>query len=214
MRKLKIFAALCCAILCNIRCADAQNYNFYHMYVDLGLSVKWATCNVGATKPEEYGNYYAWGETQTKRVYSQNNYKYGTYDGDFCTLTKYTVTDGVTLKATDDAASVNWGGTWRMPTIAEWQELENNCSWTQTTLNGVNGYKVKSKVNGNTIFLPAAGSRNGSSLDGDGDAGYYWSSSLNMRYPGGAWRMLFSSWATDRVGGYRYYGCTIRPVCE
>ncbi len=211
MKKFRFFTALCCAILCNIRCADAQNY---HMCVDLGLSVKWATCNVGATKPEEYGNYYAWGETQTKRVYSQNNYKYGTYDGDFCTLTKYTVTDGVTLIATDDAASVNWGGTWRMPTIAEWQELGNNCSWTRTTLNGVNGYKVKSKVNGNTIFLPAAGSRNGSSLDGDGDAGYYWSSSLNMRFPCGAWRMLFSSWTTDRVGGYRYYGCTIRPVCE
>ena len=159
-----------------------------HEYVDLGLSVKWATCNVGATKPEEYGDYFAWGETQPKSNYDWSTYKY--CNGSYKTLTKYnnsssygTVDNKTTLDLSDDAARANWGGSWRMPTRAEQDELRNNCTWTWTTQNGVNGYKVTSKSNGNSIFLPAAGYRDDSSLNNAGSTGYYWSSSLYTDNP-------------------------------
>ena len=137
---------------------------FTPTYVDLGLSVKWATCNVGATTPEGYGDYFAWGETSPKNDYSWSTYKY--CKGSETTLTKYntnssngTVDNKTTLDLSDDAARANWGGKWRMPTQAEQEELINNCTWTKTTQNGVNGYKVTSKTNGNSIFLPAADRR-------------------------------------------------------
>lgn len=188
-------------------------------YVDLGLSVKWATCNVGATKPEEYGDYFAWGETQPKRNYDWSTYKWcnGSYD----TQTKYntnssygTVDNKTQLELSDDAARANWGGSWRMPTGAELTELRENCTWTWTTQNGVNGYKVTSKKNGNSIFLPAAGCRYDSSLDYAGSRGYYWSSSLCTDYPLNAWSVYFNS---DNVYGDSYsrrYGFSVRPVCQ
>ena len=136
-------------------------------YVDLGLSVKWASCNVGATAPEEYGDYFAWGETYQKRYYYWDNYKYcnGTNESltKYCTKTscgEFAFVDNkTTLDLTDDAARVNWGGTWRMPTAEESEELmnEENCTWIWTTKNGVNGLKITSRKNGNFIFLPAAG---------------------------------------------------------
>ena len=134
-----------------------------HEYVDLGLpsGLKWATCNVGATAPEEYGDYFAWGETETKATYDLSNYKWcnGTYESmtKYCTNSEYGIVDNkTTLELSDDAARVNWGGSWRMPTKAEQDELRNtdNCTWEWTTQNGVNGYKVTSKKNGNSIFLP------------------------------------------------------------
>ena len=147
--------------------------------IDLGLSVKWANMNVGATNPQDYGNYYAWGETSTKETYNWSTYFY-TNDGG-STFTKYNKRLKTVLDPEDDAAHVNWGGSWRMPTNAEWQELCDNCTWTWTTQNGINGYKVTSNKEGYTdrfIFLPAAGYRYGSDLNGVGSNGLYWSSSL------------------------------------
>ena len=153
-----------------------------HEYVDLGLpsGTLWATCNVGATKPEEYGDYFAWGETQPKETYNWSTYKWCRGSSDtqtkYCTDSYYgTVDNKTTLDLSDDAARANWGGSWRMPTTEEQQELINNCTWTWTTQNGVNGYKVTSKSNGNSIFLPAAGCRDDSSLNDAGSYGDYWS---------------------------------------
>ena len=199
----------------------APGTNNGHAYVDLGLSVKWATCNVGATTPEGYGDYFAWGETSPKTTYDWSTYKYsnGTYDSmtKYCTQSSYgTVDNKTTLELTDDAARVNWGGSWRMPTEAEQNELRdtNNCTWTWTTQNGVNGHKVTSKKNGNSIFLPAAGYRNNSYLNFAGSYGYYWSSSLSTSSSFSAYLVYFYS---DNVfWNYydRYYGFSVRAVCE
>ena len=196
---------------------NTGNSNIYE-YVDLGLSVKWATCNVGASKPEEYGDYFAWGETQPKDYYDWSTYKW--CNGSYNTLTKYnnsssygTVDNKTQLELSDDAARANWGGSWRMPTKAEQDELRQQCTWTWTTQNGVNGYKVTSKKNGNSIFLPAAGYRYGSSLDYAGSYGYYWSSSLYTGSPYYAYVLLFGSDGVGWYYDYRYYGHSVRPVC-
>lgn len=191
-----------------------------YAYVDLGLSVKWATCNVGANNPEDYGDYFAWGETTTKTTYNWSTYKY--CNGSYNTLTKYnnsssygSVDNKTELDLSDDVARANWGGSWRMPTDAEWTELREQCTWTWTTQNGVYGRKVTSKTNGNSIFLPAAGYRDGSSLTDAGSGGYYWSSSLCMDYPDGAWYVNFNSSSVHRYKNFRsrYYGRSVRPVC-
>ena len=189
--------------------------------VDLGLpsGLKWASCNIGATAPEDYGNYYAWGETTTKTDYSWATYKHA--NGDYNKLTKYCSYNGnngftddkTTLDPEDDAAYVNWGGDWRMPTRAEVDELLNNCTWTWTTQNGVNGYQVASKTNGNSIFLPAAGCRD-ADLNNAGSIGYYWSASLNDYYPGNTWCINFGSDYHDRGYNSRYFGFSVRPVKE
>ena len=192
-----------------------------HEYVDLGLSVKWATCNVGASKPEEYGDYFAWGETQPKDYYEWSTYKWcnGSYDTQtkYCTDSDYgTVDNKTTLDLSDDAARANWGGSWRMPTTEEQQELIKNCTWTWTTQNGVNGYKVTSKKNGNSIFLPAAGYRSSSGLHIAGSGGFYWSSSLytDYHYPSNAYGLGFVSDCMYWDDIFRYYGQSVRPVCQ
>ena len=186
-------------------------------YVDLGLSVKWATFNVGASKPEEYGNYYAWGETETKSTYNWSTYKW--CNGSSTTLTKYnnsssygTVDNKTTLDASDDVAHVKWGGNWRMPTKAEYDELlnSNNCTWTWTTQNGVNGYRVTSKKTGYTnksIFLPAAGWYNSSGYNTEKCV--YWSKSLSI--PQGAYLIFGNTWESNASN--RNVGCSVRPVC-
>ena len=186
--------------------------------MDLGLSVKWATCNVGANKPEEYGDYFAWGETQPKDYYDWSTYKY--CNGSSASLTKYStdssygsVDHKTQLELSDDAARANWGGSWRMPTHAELTELLEQCTWTWTTQNGVNGYKVTSKSNGRSIFLPAAGDRYGSSLRSAGSYGYYWSSSLYTDDPIRAYYLDFTSGNVDWSYCSRYYGQSVRPVC-
>ncbi|MBQ9640743.1 MAG: Ig-like domain-containing protein [Bacteroidaceae bacterium] len=190
-----------------------------HAYVDLGLSVKWATMNIGANAPEEYGDYFAWGETTTKTDYSWSTYKW--CQGTEKTLTKYNTSSDYSysapdnkaqLELADDAAYVNWGGTWRMPTDAELTELRTKCTWTWTSLNGVNGMKVAGP-SGNSIFLPAAGYRSGTSLSYAGSYGYYWSSSLNESAPSIAWRVYFSSSGASRSGNGRCYGRSVRAVC-
>ena len=190
-----------------------------HAYVDLGLSVKWATCNVGASKPEDYGDYYAWGETTTKSDYSWKTYKWCKGTGD--TMTKYcansndgTVDNRKTLTSSDDVATVKWGSKWRMPTKEEMKELDEDCTWTWTTQNGVNGMKVTGP-NGNSIFLPAAGRRSDTDFLVRGSDGRYWSASLFGSFSNFAFCLDFS---VDNGHSYdywfRYNGFTVRPVTE
>ncbi len=175
-----------------------------------------------ATAPEEYGDYFAWGEVTTKESYFWDTYKYGTYndDGDYSKLTKYNPTDGKTvLDPEDDAAAVNWGGDWRMPTLDEQKELLNNCTWTWTdnyNNTGKAGYIVSSNAEGNSnsIFLPAAGIRLDSSLYLDGMYGGYWSSSLHTDDPSHAYGVGFDSDDYDWGGGDRYHGYSVRAVCS
>jgi hypothetical protein len=188
-------------------------------YIDLGLSVKWATMNVGANSLEDYGDYFAWGETSTKSTYYWITYKYGS---SYASLYKYnnssshgTVDNKTTLELSDDAAYKNWGGSWRMPTDAEMTELREQCTWTWTTQNGVKGYKVTSKKSGytnNSIFLPAAGYRE-DTLHNAGSRGYYRSSSLHTAAPNFVWSVRFYSDYVERSNDSRWCGFPVRPVC-
>ena len=182
--------------------------------VDLGLSVKWASFNLGATKPEEGGDYYAWGETEAKNDYEWSNYKW--CNGSYTKLTKYNtngnygIVDNKTqLDPEDDVAMILLGDKWRMPTDAEIDELIQNCTWTWDSKNGVNGYWVTSKVNTNAkIFLPAAGYHDGSGIG----LGYYWSSTIDPEYPNYANLLFISADDIDAHGAYRCFGQFIRPV--
>ncbi len=183
-------------------------------FVDLGLSVKWATCNLGATKPEEYGKYYAWAATKGYASDESHDFSWANTpycnDGNYNSWSKYT-SGNATLKPSDDAATVNLGGSWRMPTHAEWQELSTECTWTWDAQK--KGYNV-SASNGNSIFLPAAGYRVGTSSYHVGSDGDYWSSQVNSSRVNVAWNMLFSS--DGRIpdyGNYRHNGFSVRPVC-
>ena len=187
-------------------------------YVDLGLSVKWATCNLGANQPEEFGDYFAWGETEPKMAYDWSVYKWceGSHDSltKYCTSGSYGKVDGKTvLDGSDDVAKATLGGQWRMPTDAEWTELRTKCNWTWTTQNDVSGYVVTSNINGNSIFLPAAGYRIETYLCDTGSDGYYWSSTLD-KDPYYARNIYFNSGKTYRYGNYRFNGYSVRPVSK
>ncbi len=189
--------------------------------IDLGLpsGTLWANMNVGASSPEDYGDYFAWGETTPKSEFNWSTYKW--CNGSSTTLTKYCsdssygyngYTDTKTvLDAEDDAARANWGGDWRMPTKADFQELIDNTTNEWTTQNGVYGQKFTSS-NGNSIFLPAAGYRWGGKLYDAGSGGYCWSSSLNGGDPNGAWDLYFGSGYLYTYNGYRSRGRSVRPV--
>ena len=190
--------------------------NITHEYVDLGLSVKWATCNVGASVPEETGYFFSWGETKPKAKYNWETYKWceGSYDTQtkYCTSSSYGTVDNKTiLELSDDAANANWGGDWRMPTKAEQDELRTQCTWDWTTKNGVYGYTVTGP-NGNSIFLPAAGYRSDSELHYAGSSGRYWSSSLYSYYSYYACILNFNSSRVDWVDYDRYCGLSVRAV--
>ena len=184
--------------------------------VDLGLSVKWASCNIGATKSEEYGKYYAWGETEEKSDYSWATYKW--CDGTKTSLTKYCtdrfyglIDDKLILEPEDDVARVKWGGNWRIPTTHEISELLDSCTWEWVTNNGVEGQLVTGP-NGNSIFLPAAGLRRGTFFVDCGSYGHYYSAENYCSY---AMQFFFdynsvSDWASEE----RCCGYTIRPVTE
>ena len=190
--------------------------------IDLGLpsGILWASCNVGATSPEEYGGYYAWGETEEKTNYSWSTYKWCNGDKDsmtkYCTDSQYgTVDNKTTLDPEDDVAHVKWGGSWRMPTKAEQDELRTECDWERISINGVDGFKVKSRVNENFIFLPAAGNRNGSDVSAQGEGGTYWSATIQAKDSNNSYYLYFL------VDGYGWYrsggrdgGLTVRPVTE
>ena len=181
-------------------------------YVDLGLSVKWATCNVGATTPEEYGDYYAWGETSTKKTYDYDNC--ATYGLSYTELQSQGYIDSEGKLTTQyDAATANWGGTWRMPTYDELNELRTECTWTWITQNGVNGYNVEGP-NGNSIFLPAAGYRNGSSLRNAGSYGSYWSSTTHEYDYDNASLLNFYSNSPGMYFDDRKDGLSVRSILE
>lgn len=202
--------------------------------VDLGLSVLWGNCNIGASKPEEYGGYYQWAGTtdvtDTNIYLDSSNCPYHTGSSYLSGWTKYntqpsygTVDNNTVLDPSDDVAHVKLGGKWRTPTIEEWKELTNtsNCSWTWTSINGINGYKVQSKKTGLTnkwIFLPAAGFRLDNYLNNVGSIGEYWSSSLNTDRPYSAYYIIyFYSGPVDtdnRYNNNRYSGRTVRPVSD
>ncbi len=186
-------------------------------YVDLGLSVKWATCNLGALSPEEYGNYYAWAETEP-RYGSSWDYDWDTtpycQDSSGDSWSKYTGSDGKTvLDPEDDAATVALGSPWRMPTIDEIAELLDKCKWTEAPMNGVQGYVVEGP-NGNAIFLPAAGERDRLEIIGEGTYCNYWSSSLYVydNNPSGAYILYFPTDDHSYYYNQRCYGQSIRPV--
>ena len=174
-----------------------------HEYVDLGLSVKWATCNVGASSPSDYGDYYAWGETNTKAEYTiSNSITYGKSFRD------------ISGNSTYDVARKKWGSSWRLPMKSEFEELKSKCTWEWTTQGGHSGYKVTGP-NGNSTFLPAAGWRDGDSLNSAEEGGRYWSSSPVSSDSKNAFCLYFgTSGQNVYYIGYRYYGRTVRPVSE
>ncbi len=199
---------------------DGKDVHNGHEYVDLGLpsGLLWAACNVGAASPEEYGDYYAWGEDTVKNDYSWSTYKYGE---NVNSLTKYCVDDSygsvddkVVLDSDDDAATVKWGGGWRMPTSDEIKELVDNCTSEWVSLNGVNGRKIVSKINGNYIFIPAAGYYFNGKKDYVGLYAFCWGASLVPTGSYCAWYLyLDSSDVSDLYGSCRNYGLTVRAVC-
>lgn len=206
-----------------------------HPYVDLGLpsGTLWATTNVGANNPEDAGDYFAWAETSPKTSYTWANYYYmnsGYTNWSGCS--KYTFDDGQksgswysyngnfvgdnkrVLESMDDVATEKWGSEWKIPTPGQFEELFNqtNCTWTWTTSKGVNGYSVTSKVNGNSIFLPATGWYKGSSVENKGANGYFWSSSLSSSYSDCASYLFFYSGYQNVSYGDRANGLPVRPV--
>lgn len=188
-----LFCLSFCFLALPVSCSSssATGTHVGYEYVDLGLSVKWATCNVGASSPEGYGSYFAWGETSPKSEYNWRNLKYCTEvdEWDNAKFSKYVaeseygrVDNKTSLELDDDAASANWGGSWRMPTKEEFQELIYNCNWKWTTKDGQNGYKVVSKVNGKSI---------------------------SSRLPGGATTRISTVWAVVAVTGpVRFMGAS------
>lgn len=209
-----------------------------HDYVDLGLpsGTLWATCNIGASSPESYGGYYAWGETSTKSTCWWNNYKYATSsssDWGNAKVTKYCYnsnygsngfTDYIsTLQSSDDVATETWGSGWRMPTYNEMCELYNNCSYEKTTLNGTKGLLFTGS-NGNSIFLPAAGAVLDNGTESAGVKVYYWTTSLNTDDSRRAGALFYFVGDNDTYNEYlhngvdkmwgRFCGMSIRPVCS
>jgi hypothetical protein len=194
----------------NVSYKECPDDNHPHL-IDLGLpsGTLWACCNIGASKPEDYGNYYAWGETQPKEVYNWDTYQYGYYNGnsDYSHL----VNIGSDIAGTQyDAATANWGAPWCMPSREQRDELYN-CTSVWTTENGVDGLKFTGP-NGGTLFLPAAGGRGDDRWDTPGSTGYYWSSTLLESFPNGAWNLHFNSGGVWQNTHYRSHGESVRPV--
>lgn len=202
-------------------------------FIDLGLSVKWALCNLGATAPEEAGNYYAWGETTPKTTYNYATYKWGNgsdhidyskpqFYTKYNTLADYGnegyTDDLIEIEKTDDAAYTAYHGHWRLPTYEEMQELIEKCRWTWTTLNGVPGFRVESMDGQQSIFLPAAGTMADETLSASGSYGLYYTSTLNPENPNYAYELSFynAAWgmAYGIGNGMRQYGRSIRPVAK
>ena len=209
-----------------------------HEWIDLGLSVKWASCNIGAKRPEDYGDYFAWGEVSPKKSFEWFNYRFlkrsllnssripsskdslevysDKLDGIPKRIIKYGYSDRlVKLDFSDDAAKVNWGGQWRIPSDSEFGELVSLCTWAWTKLGGKNGYKVTGP-NGNSIFLPAAGNRNDVPAPCVGSSGYYWTSILDGDYLYGVYARthIFNSSVFRFDGWERASGVSVRPVTE
>ncbi len=194
-----------------------------HEYVDLGLpsGTLWATCNIGADTVEEFGDYFAWGETEPKELYDWKSYKYGRFIHERYELNKYCtdsayglngfVDNLILLEPKDDAATVNWGDDWRMPTKEEWEELFLNTTGVWTTLNDVKGWRCTAS-NGNSLFLPAAGYWWDDAFNAD--LGLYWSRTINKEFPYRAWGFHFNCDSSHLCGSSdRNRGQTVRAVC-
>ncbi len=205
-------------------CSFAQNAS-KHQYVDLGLSVKWATCNIGATKPEERGEFFSWGETEHKRINNWDTYKYS--EGAKKALTKYCsnpdyawhgLVDSVSvLDLEDDVAQIKWGGTWHIPTKAQIDELLENCTWEWTTLNEVNGYKVTSKKPGykdRSIFLPVTGKYEDGKVFNYRSHGYYWSRNCGTITSEIAYTLEVYTKGASAEMQSRCESLAVRPVCK
>lgn len=213
------------ALVCATGCTKKEEPES-HECVDLGLpsGILWATCNIGATAPEGYGDSFAWGETTTKTTCNWSTYKY--CKGGSSRMTKYCTetelgyvygnngfTDNLTiLQPEDDVATVNWGSDWRMPTWEDWEELYENTTNTWTTQNNVKG-RLFVGPNGKSIFLPAAGLQENDKFYNVSSSGYYWLSSLYTDMPNCAWCFAFSSGPFCGGDWYsRYFGLSVRPV--
>ena len=190
-------------------------------YVDLGLSVYWATCNVGANVPEQYGSYYAWGEIDTKSIYNWSTYKWkrdnNTLLSKYCSINEYGIMDNESnLELEDDIAHSLYGEDWHIPSDKEWYELENNCKWEWTTVNNTNGWLITSQIEGykdKSIFLPVSGIIKDDKLEEAGSSSYYWSRRLYDSYPRSACTYYLDSIGHAPGLFSRYYGLPIRPVC-
>ena len=180
-----------------------QTINESRRYIDLGLSVKWAICNIGANSPEGYGHYFCWGGTATQSRYHEDDCS--TYGKEF---------KDISGDPQYDAARAKWGGTWRIPTKAEFDELKEKCTWTWVNQNGRNGYKVTSKINGNSIFLPAAGSKYLYDTVYLNQYGYYWTSTPENQIPDWAFSFNFMGDSMGTEWNGRYGGHSIRPVMD
>ena len=212
-----------CLIMCAVSCAalaQTTGDEAGHTWIDLGLpsGVKWASTNVGANLPQDDGDYYAWGETTVKTDFRWATYSHGTGQN---SLTKYSNSDELlSLEAADDVAFKAWGGTWRMPTKEEWEELQEHCVWTWTddyNKTGAAGYVVASKSGDASLFLPAAGCRYANLINEKGVHGYYWSSSLfkSSSYSGSAYQLQFIQACVKSDWNHaRYYGSSVRGVCK
>jgi len=199
MKRNLIFIVTIAFSMVLISCGNTKNG---HEYVDLGLpsGTLWATCNVGANSPEDFGDYFAWGETITKETYNASTYKYSD--------------NPKTLPESADVATVNWGIGWRMPTMEDMMELHKNCTHEWTTQNGVNGM-LFTGANGNEVFFPSAGARGNSNLFGVGETGGYWSSSLYAEESDNAYFLCFYLDTSSGVSHInRGFGQTIRPICS
>ncbi len=178
--------------------------------IDLGLSVKWASCNVGATVPEEYGSYYAWGDLEEKNDYGKSTYLYWNNQTDDYTNI------GDNISGTQyDMARAKWGGSWRLPTLEEFYELDNKCKWEWATYNGVRG-RLVTGPNGNSVFLPAAGYCREEEVYDRGSVGNYWSGSLNTAESDCAYCLYFHNGSRNPgyYFNYRDYGVSVRPVSD
>lgn len=235
IRKILILAAVLLGMLAAASCEKEEPYEFVfpddtdtvvpdppeppaqvEPYVDLGLSVKWGSWNLGATKPAEFGTYFAWGEVEPKEIYADSTYRFfnGTEGSinKYSTSRRYGMADYKTiLDPADDAAHAMLDSSWRMPTQEEMQELMERCTWSWTEQDSVAGYVVTGP-NGNSIFLPAAGYRDGDQLKEDGMAGLYYTSSLFAEYPSYAYYLNFTRTSRTTEGILRNKGLAIRPV--
>lgn len=191
--------------------------------VNLGLSVFWATCNIGANDPAEYGDFFAWGELEPKTEYTWENYRFRKEGNSDQTLviTKYNSieshgpVDGKSaLEPEDDVAHVRLGGKWRIPTAAEFKELIDSCDWTWTNRKGIIGYNVKSRVNGKSIFLPSTGYIFQEGLHGEEYGGYYWMANTHATTSSKAQRLFFTPKLQNVGLYYRCLGQPVRPVSD
>lgn len=217
MRKIAflLLSLVVCAVSANAQSESANN-DVVAEAVDLGLpsGTMWASCNVGAKAPEELGDYFAWGETETKQSFKRDEYLHIKPNQENVMALKRVFTDlGKDIAGTKyDVATAKWGENWKMPTLIQVQELEQNCTWEWATINGTNGYKITSKKNGNSIFLPAAGSKASQRTSNINFYGLYWTS--NMYSANDAYNLILdqTNSVSRRQMSLRSMGYSVRPV--